>query len=448
MIKNVIAIIVATLLLTAGIAWADFPAQLNNFVAGDVIRSADWNLIEAELGTRSGRVATGTSDSLNFIVRNAQFPTTTLRVGLTASTTISGDTGTSTFVNGISLSAGCFLFGGSCLTASPTGANPTGTIGLSAVNGSATTFMRSDAAPALSQSIAPTWTGLHIFNTGGVIANASSSFGYFNSASSTIEVLAIPSLTSAILLTNANGVLAEYAGTSCTNQFVRSLSALGAATCATVGTADVAGLDISDDTNLAATYPAVLTGDAISVDFGTTTNNTWSGTNNFSANNTTLGVVLGSIDAGGATFFEIPNGAAPTCDDPGEICHDTTDNMVLVDDLVVAKGTVKIWAITVASTSPAFISSGLLPVPVQLDGYTITAIRCYVVSGTSKVIAVEDASANSSEDITCATTATSDDGSITNATYTAAELSNIDFGATSGAVDYVTIAVFGQWTRE
>jgi hypothetical protein len=43
------------------------------------------------------------------------------------------------------------------------GANPTGTIGLAAVNGSAGTFMRSDAAPPLSQAIAPTWTGTHTF---------------------------------------------------------------------------------------------------------------------------------------------------------------------------------------------------------------------------------------------------------------------------------------------
>ncbi len=42
-------------------------------------------------------------------------------------------------------------------------ANPSGSIGLTAVNGSAGTAMRSDAAPALSQSIAPTWTGLHTF---------------------------------------------------------------------------------------------------------------------------------------------------------------------------------------------------------------------------------------------------------------------------------------------
>jgi hypothetical protein len=43
-------------------------------------------------------------------------------------------------------------------------ANPTATLGLTAVNGSATTAMRSDAAPALSQAIVPTWTGAHTFS--------------------------------------------------------------------------------------------------------------------------------------------------------------------------------------------------------------------------------------------------------------------------------------------
>jgi len=46
-------------------------------------------------------------------------------------------------------------------------ANPSSSVGLTAVNGSATTFMRSDAAPAISQAITPTWTGLHAF-TGGM----------------------------------------------------------------------------------------------------------------------------------------------------------------------------------------------------------------------------------------------------------------------------------------
>jgi len=67
-----------------------------------------------------------------------------------------------------------------------------------------------------------------------------------------------PTLTSALILTDANGLAAEYAGTSCTNQFVRSLNGAGVATCATV--------DISADTNLSATWPIVLTGDTLSFD--------------------------------------------------------------------------------------------------------------------------------------------------------------------------------------
>lgn len=48
----------------------------------------------------------------------------------------------------------------------PAGANPSATLGLAVVNGVATSFMRSDAAPLLSQAITPTWSGLHIFSVG------------------------------------------------------------------------------------------------------------------------------------------------------------------------------------------------------------------------------------------------------------------------------------------
>lgn len=43
-------------------------------------------------------------------------------------------------------------------------ANPSVTVGLTAKNGTADTFLRSDAAPALDQSISPTWTGEHTFS--------------------------------------------------------------------------------------------------------------------------------------------------------------------------------------------------------------------------------------------------------------------------------------------
>lgn len=43
-------------------------------------------------------------------------------------------------------------------------ANPTASVGLTAVNGVAPTYIRSDGAPALSQAIVPTWTGIHTFS--------------------------------------------------------------------------------------------------------------------------------------------------------------------------------------------------------------------------------------------------------------------------------------------
>jgi hypothetical protein len=51
-------------------------------------------------------------------------------------------------------------------------ANPAASVGLSTVNGSASTFMRSDAAPSLAQSIAPTWTGQHIWDAARSITSA------------------------------------------------------------------------------------------------------------------------------------------------------------------------------------------------------------------------------------------------------------------------------------
>ena len=57
--------------------------------------------------------------------------------------------------------------------ASSTTANPSASIGLTAVNGSATSIMRSDAAPALSQAIVPTWTGLHTFSITSTITGGS-----------------------------------------------------------------------------------------------------------------------------------------------------------------------------------------------------------------------------------------------------------------------------------
>ena len=62
-------------------------------------------------------------------------------------------------------------------------ANPSATIGLSAVDGTATTWMTSDSAPALSQAIVPTWTAQHTFSNFGVYCSVESAPGFVLNAS-------------------------------------------------------------------------------------------------------------------------------------------------------------------------------------------------------------------------------------------------------------------------
>ena len=58
-------------------------------------------------------------------------------------------------------------------------ANPTAVIGLVAVNGAAASSMRSDGAPALSQAIVPTWSGIHTFTVQPVFSSLTASLPVF-----------------------------------------------------------------------------------------------------------------------------------------------------------------------------------------------------------------------------------------------------------------------------
>jgi hypothetical protein len=104
--------------------------------------------------------ATGAASTLYVQVRGTSVLTAGLGVQIGAAPT-GGDKGAGTlnvatgyYVNGVALATG-------------TSANPSASVGLTAVNGVAGTLMTSDSAPALSQAIAPTWTGAHTWTVAG-----------------------------------------------------------------------------------------------------------------------------------------------------------------------------------------------------------------------------------------------------------------------------------------
>ena len=137
--------------------------------------------------------------------------------------------------------------------------------------------------------------------------------------------LDVNGLTSALTLTGAGGVFAEYTGTSCTNQFTRSLSALGAATCATVVATDVDLADLTA-TNGTLTFSGAYDGQTartIGLNLGSV--NSWTAIQTFA------GALIGTttVDTLIATStFRVPVSASSTITTSGEIEIDTIDRAI------------------------------------------------------------------------------------------------------------------------
>jgi hypothetical protein len=167
-----------------------------------------------------------------------------------------------------------------------------------------------------------------------------------------------------------------------------------------------------------------------------------------------LATLLGTINAGGALSFEIPNGATPVFTDIGQIGFDTTDNQLLIATTTantprVIPTVVKLWGATIASTSPDFVSGGRIWLPPQRDGFIIDEIWCAVDGGTSVVLAVSNSGGTTdSETITCDADGQQDLDITTNPTYAAGSLNSIEVGTVTGTVDYLTFAIYGLWVRE
>lgn len=119
----------------------------------------------------------------------------------------------------------------------------------------------------------------------------------------------------AVLTSGGTGTLGSFTGTSCINQFVRSLSGAIAATCATVGAADVslAALTATDST---LTFSGSYNGStARTIGINLTQPNTWTGLAQFNGNASTTGFTnsgqtwLTALGTAAGTFLAVdPNG--------------------------------------------------------------------------------------------------------------------------------------------
>jgi hypothetical protein len=117
----------------------------------------------ATLGQSYGvEINAGTNASDIAFLVNSHGGTQFFEILGTGGITVGSPTGGSQGIGTIN-ATGLFVNGAAVQTSAASSHNPTATIGLSAVNGSAATFMTSDSAPPLSQAIVPTWTGGHTF---------------------------------------------------------------------------------------------------------------------------------------------------------------------------------------------------------------------------------------------------------------------------------------------
>lgn len=212
---------------TSGSESISFGSTGSDVIIGDVGEPS--NLVFQEdstiKGAGSGRTITigANSDVINFGVN--------VGIGTTSPSTTFGLVGSH------------YLTGGLGVGVLNTTAGTLQTSGAAAIGGTLTqTGLATLTNGFLSNASSTVTSGLFSMNGGASTTNITASgAGYFGTASTTN--LTVSSIQSALHLSDATGVTSAYAGSTCTNQFVRSLNGAGVATCASVSlSADVTGI--------------------------------------------------------------------------------------------------------------------------------------------------------------------------------------------------------------
>lgn len=254
--------------------------------------------------------------------------------------------------------------------------------------------------------------------------------GFFSTASSTISnSFFLPQRTSGQLLyTGTNGSVLGVA--------TSSASCSGGVSCSAF---TVVGSVSPTITSFTYPFPSAATSTLL----------TFSGGLNASDGTATLGTIAGTIDAGGATDFEIPNSTASASGAAGRIRLDTTSNNLTLatstnGHIVVASATTTLYALT-ATTSP-YISGSTIDFPPHFLPQNATAVACKVTSGTSFQITFSDGT-NSTNTVTCTTTWTQY-ALTTNNSWTANERFLMTFGTKTGTTGDIVIRVLGYRTSD
>lgn len=147
--------------------------------------------------------------------------------------------------------------------------------------------------------------------------------------------------------------------------------------------------------------------------------------------------------------IEMPNGTALSSgelDATGEFGLDTSDYQFIIrgnsEDLVYTHKHRQCFTLE----DPADTDDNV-PIFSLDDGFTVTDMRCWTEGGTNVVMYLSDGT-NNLDSMTCIATGTDDDGSISNATFTANEQMEFDITSVSGSVDWVNFCFTYTVTRE